>query len=172
MSELADYCVQVGAVLSPHGICGEVKVRCLSGVPERMHTLGDVCVHPSSGAAFLTRVTRVRQVPHKPVYILKLDGVDDRNRAEELAGAEITVRASDTPALPDDTYFVSDILGMAIVTDDGRELGRIVDVLKTGANDVYMTDQDILIPATAEVVMDVDIASNRMLIKPLPGLLD
>ncbi len=168
----ADYTVQVAEVVGAHGIRGEVKVLCMSDVPGRLEQVGEVLVRPRSGAPFLTSIIRARQIPHKRIYILSLEWVVDRDGAEALAGAELAVPAGESPALPDDTYYVGDLLGARVVTSDGRDLGALTQVLYTGANDVYVTDQGHLLPATAEVVAEVDIEGRRITVTPLPGMLD
>jgi len=172
MPELPDYSVHVARVSAAHGVKGEVKAFCYSDLPGRMQLLDEVCLRPKQAEPFLTRVLRARQIPHKTIYIVRLQGITDRNQAEAIVGAEITVRASETPQLPDGTYYIDDIIGLQAVTDEGEALGLIVDVLKTGANDVYVLDSDLLVPAIADVVINIDLAEGVVVIKPLPGMFE
>ena len=84
---------------------------------------------------------------------------------------------ADPPDLPDDEYAIHDLEGLQVVTTEGLDLGRLIEVLRTGANDVYVVrrrgrKQDVLIPAIADVVREVNLKSRLMVVEPLPGLLD
>ena len=171
-TDFTDYTVQVAEITGAHGVKGEVKALCMSDVPGRLEQLGEALVRPTSGAPFLTAISHARRIPHKRIYILALDGVCDRDAAEALVGAQLAVRTGQSPALPEDTYYVGDLLGALVVTSEGRELGRLSEVLYTGANDVYVTDQGHLLPATAEVVAEIDVKAHRIVVTPLPGMLD
>ena len=99
------------------------------------------------------------------------EGINDREGAEALAGGVMYIREQDLPVLPEGRYYVHQIIGLEAVTLEGRRLGPVTDVLVTGANDVYVTPAG-LIPATAEVVREIDLATGQMLIAPLPGMLE
>ena len=172
MPELPDFSVHVARVNAAHGVKGEVKALCYSDLPGRMELLDEVCVRPKQAEPFVTRVLQARQIPHKSIYIVRLEGITDRNQADAIVGAEITVQASESPQLPDRTYYIYDIIGLQAVTDQGEALGLIVDVLKTGANDVYVLDGGLLVPAIAEVVINIDLAEGVVVIKPLPGMME
>ncbi len=172
MSDCAEYSIHIADVTAAHGVRGELKVSCDSDMPGRMQMLQTVCIRPSSGSPFLTKVVRARQVPHKSIYIVQFQDVTDRDSADKLLKAEIYIQEQDLQELPDDTYYVHDILGLEAVTVDGEKLGHIVDILETGANDVYVTENGHLIPATSEVVIDISLDDQQMLIKPLPGMFD
>ena len=172
MPEFGSYSVVVARVSGPHGVNGELKAVARSDVPGRIEALDEVCVHPRDEEPFMSRVLAARPVPHKPTYILRLEGVTDRNQAQALTDAELTVKQAESPQLPEGTYYASQILGLRAVTDEGEALGAVVEILRTGANDVYVTDRKLLIPATAEVVLRVDLSAGEMLIRPLPGMFD
>ncbi len=172
MPNLDDYSVYVGRLNAAHGVRGELKAYCYSDTPGRMQLLDTVCIRPREGEPFLARVMWARQIPNKPLYILQLEGVTDRDAAETLVGAEITVQPGQSPPLADGTYYVDDIVGLQVVTDEGEPLGTVVEVLRTGANDVYAIDSGVLVPATAEVVVSIDIEAGKLVIKPLPGMLE
>jgi len=172
MPELPDYSVHVARVQAAHGVKGEVKALCYSDLPGRMQLLGQVCVRPRQAPAFLARLLQARQVPHKRIYIVQLEGIADRDQAEAIVGAEITIQAGESPQLPPGTYYIDDIIGLRVLTDDGQALGLIVEVLKTGANDVYVLDSGLLVPATAEVVTKIDLAAGVVVVRLLPGMIE
>lgn len=106
--------------------------------------------------------------------VVKLSGVDDRNASETLRGRRLEVLETDLMTLPADTYFHHQIVGLTAVTTDGRKLGPVAEVLRTGSNDVYVIkgDREYLIPAIGDVVKEVDLQEGRLVIEPIPGLLE
>lgn len=121
------------------------------------------------------RQARVRSLRrHGREHLFSLEGCDDRPAAEAWRGLEILVRVDDLPPLEPGTYYHWQILGLQVRDDGGRDLGVIVEILHTGANDVYVVrapDQpDLLLPAIAEVVLSVDLAAQEMRVHLLPGL--
>ena len=104
-----------------------------------------------------------------------LNGISDRNQVEDLSGKEITADPYDSELLPPDTYFHYDLIGLEVREEGGAVLGNIIEVIETGANDVYVIhsegEKDILIPAIFSVVTNVDISSGLMVVN-LPNGLD
>ncbi len=97
---------------------------------------------------------------HKAGYVLGLDAVHNRTQAEQLRGKSLTVPESELPQLDRDTFFYFDIIGMAVHLANGKELGRIEEILSAGGNDVYVIrgqGSEVLIPAVREYVVDVDV---------------
>jgi 16S rRNA processing protein RimM len=111
---------------------------------------------------------------HKQFVMIKFGGIDDMNAAETLRGAEIKIDDSEALPLGEDEYYIRDLLGLRVVTDEGETLGELSDVLQTGANDVYVVknknDGQVLIPAIAQCVLDVDIGARAMTVHLLEGL--
>lgn len=103
-------------------------------------------------------------------------GYTNRTAAESLRGELIEVDADDLPELPDGEYYIDDLVGLEVVTVDGESIGRLAEVLETGANDVYVIRRegakDVLLPAIPDVVREVDIAGGRMTVRLLEGLID
>ncbi len=105
--------------------------------------------------------------------VLKLMSIDDRDRAEELRGRYLRVPGSALAALEEGEYYLFQLMGLAVVTEEGRDLGPIKDILQTGANDVYIVDTptgELLLPAIPDVIKDVDLNSGRITVHLLPGL--
>lgn len=107
-------------------------------------------------------------------WLMVLQDVRTPEQAEQLRG--LLLEVPDTTITPEpDAFFIHDLIGMQVVTDDGRELGNIREVLQPGANDVYVVEGpqgEVLIPAIGDVVKEIDPRRNRMIITPLPGLLN
>ncbi|MGD1996321.1 MAG: ribosome maturation factor RimM [Anaerolineae bacterium] len=160
----------VGRVLRPHGVRGELRVKILTDYPERLSLhrvlyLGTE-VHPYD-------VEGIRF--HRGAALIKLAGCDDRNAAEELRHQLVQIPIETAIPLEEGEYYHFQVLGAEVVTDQGEPLGRIVEVLETGANDVYVIRGprgEVLIPVIEDVVQDLDLEARRIVVTLLPGLLD
>ncbi|MFO7945343.1 MAG: ribosome maturation factor RimM [Armatimonadota bacterium] len=172
MSKPDGYTRIVGHVQKAHGIKGEVKIAISADSGGSMLDIDAVCIDPPGGVAFVASLQNVRQIPHKELYICQLEGVTDRTHAESLRGSTVSVRQVEMDPLPEGTFYMDDILGLEVITDTGRSLGKIIEIIETGANDVYVTDQDVLIPAIVEVVEEIDFEQEIMRIRPLEGMLE
>lgn len=113
--------------------------------------------------------------PDQDQWIVKLSGLTSRTMVEGFRGE--LIEAADADVLRDDgeSFFVHELIGLRAVTEDGRDLGAVVEVIQTGANDVYVASgegSEVLIPAIGEVVRRIDVSAGLMVITPLPGMLD
>jgi 16S rRNA processing protein RimM len=162
--------VVIGTVVAPHGVRGEVRVAPETDFPERLAHLGRATLALPDGKLREVTVTGGRWHSAKGAVLLRFAEFASRTEAETLRGARIVVRPGDSPMLPEGEYYDWQILGLRVVTTDGRELGTVREVIHTPANDVYATE-DHLLPAIAEVVREIDLAGRRLTIAPLPGLL-
>ena len=161
----------IGEIVAAHGLAGDVRVQPLTDFPERFHELGEVWVAPKSGEPTRRRITRTKRHETKGLLILQFAGAGTREHADKLVGAFIEIEADKAKDLPEGTYFEHDIVGLRVITPDGQDLGRITEILHTGANDVYVTRR-CLIPAIEDVVKEVDLAAGKMVIEAIPGLLE
>ncbi len=160
--------LECGKIVNTHGLRGEVKVVYYTDAPDFFNTIKTLYV--PSGRSFQLQSYR----RNKGSVLLKLKGVDTVEDAERLVGETLSVARRDLPPLPEGRYYIADILGMEVVTDAGRNLGKVVDVFKTGSNDVYTVrgDKEYLIPVIDEVICKTDLSAKRITIKPLKGLLE
>ena len=112
--------------------------------------------------------------PHRAGIVARLSGVEDRNAAETLAGALLTVPEDSLDALPEGVYYHFQLIGMSVFAEDGEALGEIAEILETPGNDVYVVRKegarDLLIPALKEVALEIDVPAARMTVRLLPGL--
>jgi 16S rRNA processing protein RimM len=160
--------VLVGEITAPFGVRGEVKMRPLMDRPETLAKLPSVWLRFGDGREEKRRVTAARN--HKGHALLTLVGVADMDAAETLRGAEVFIRRDQLPVLPPDAFYESDLIGLAVVTESGRDLGTIERVhFNPAANDVYETEV-ALIPAVEAVVLQVNLAARRLLVREMPGL--
>lgn len=165
----------VGYIVGVHGLMGEIKVELYTDFPERFAPGTQLFV---GEALEKLKVTGVR--PHKHYLLLRLSGINRRELAETLRGQWLFVAEEDAVALDEDTYFVHEIVGMDVVTSEGRALGTITEVIFTGANEVYVVEpapgvnrgKELLLPAIQDVIRQVDLEENCMTVELLPGLLE
>jgi 16S rRNA processing protein RimM len=162
--------VTVGQVTAPHGVRGEVRVRPDTDFPERLASLRDVVLidgdRVRSAAVVACR-------PHGAVLLMRFDGVDDLEAAERLRGVAIAVPRGAAMPLAPDTYYIHEILGMQVRTEDGRLLGVVAEVMRAPANDVYVVRGaagEILVPALRAVVRRVDRQAREMRVALPAGL--
>jgi 16S rRNA processing protein RimM len=158
----------VGRITKAHGVRGEVAVMTLSEVGSRFEP-GSV-LHLEDGRTLTVSGSR----PHGNRLLVRFEEVADRTRAETLRGEVLLVSSAATPSPPEGAYWVHQVVGMEVVTEEGRGLGRIAEVLHNPGNDVWVTrdgDREGLIPAVREVVLDVDLEAGRVKIRPIEGLL-
>ncbi len=159
----------VGRVLRPWGVRGETKIEVLSSHPEDL---------AAGQRVYLGEDVRPFDVQHArrrgDSLIVKLAGCDTPEQADALRGQVVRIAlAAATPLRPNE-YYRRQIVGLSVVTLDGDELGTLVDILETGAHDVYVVHGprgEVLLPARVEFVKRVDLAAGRMWVSLLPGML-
>jgi 16S rRNA processing protein RimM len=166
--------IAVGQIVGPHGIRGEVKVEPMTDFPERFKKGAKVFLGQAvdSGEAVPTEIAAAR--PHQARWLVLFANVKDRNAAEALRGQYVLIPEAELMPLGDHENYAHDLIGLEVVTADGSALGRLVEILFTQANDVYVVrgpQGETLIPATREVVLNVDLASQRMTVALPEGLL-
>jgi 16S rRNA processing protein RimM len=112
--------------------------------------------------------------PHGHRLLIRFEEIHDREEAESVRGRLLLVRQEEAPGLPSDRYWVHELVGLEVVTEAGRSLGTIRDVLHNPANDVWVVEGDgreYLIPAIRDVVVDLDPSKGRAVVREVPGLL-
>ena len=164
---------QVGVITATHGIHGEVKVFPTTDDPNRFKKLKKVLLDTGIQKLEL-EVTGVKFF--KKFVILKFKEFDDINQVEKYRKCPLLVTRENAVRLKKNEYFIADLIGLKVYTEDGTFLGNLEDVMQTGANDVYqiVTEEgkEILIPAIRQCILDVDIESGNMKVHLLEGLVD
>jgi 16S rRNA processing protein RimM len=161
-------------VLRPHGVRGELRIGIVTDHPERLVQHAHFYLaHPDSPEeAQRYSVEKIRQ--HKEIALLKLEGCDDRNEAEALRDLLVQIPLKEAVPLEEGEYYHFQLVGVRVETEDGEWLGQVAEVLETGANDVYLVRGprgEILLPAIADVVLELDLEAMRMVVRLLPGIL-
>jgi 16S rRNA processing protein RimM len=112
--------------------------------------------------------------PNRGRVLVSFEGVADRDAAEALRGTYLFVPASEAPALPEDEFWPHELIGCEVVTQAGRPLGHVREVIRTPANDVWSVrardGRDLLVPALKDVVVEVDVEAGRIEVREVPGL--
>lgn len=178
--------LEIGTIVSAQGLKGEVRVYPESDFPERFEKPGERwLLHPNETEPRSIKLLSGRYIPNKNLYIVMLEGVNDRNQAEELQGCKLMVPASDRPTLEAEEYHVLDLIGLEVFNQlNGESVGVVIDLIPAG-NDLLVVSchdssvgkkgeekREILIPFVQEIVPVVDLANKRIEINPPPGLLE
>ena len=159
--------VVVGKVWALHGLRGEIQVEVISDSPGRFSPGGMLYVGGRPREIQRSLPLRRRRVR------LKLEGIDSRSEAETLRDAFLTVPEEMVPPLAEDVYYHFQIIGMGVYSREGEYLGEITEILTTGSNDVYVASAagtELLIPATDDVVLEVDVGKGTMQVDLPEGL--
>ncbi len=165
--------ISIGKVLKPHGVKGELKIGLLTDHPERFSSLSRVYLASPRGEVRQCTVAAVQYRQGTP-YLL-LAGYEAPERARELAGWLVQVPEEEAVPLPEGRYYWFELIGMEVETENGERLGTITDIFPTGSNDVYVVqagEREVYLPATKEVILQVDRKGKRMVVHLLAGLLD
>lgn len=165
--------LQVGKIVNTHGVSGEVKLIPLTDDPNRFDDLKWAYIEKNG---VLSRYD-VQGVKHTNNHvIIKFSGIGSMDEADFYRNCFVAVERENAVKLPEDSYFICDIVGCDVADENGNLLGRITDVLKTGSNDVYVvkseTGKELLLPALKSVVRRVSLNERRIDVAVPKGLLD
>ena len=165
--------LQVGAVTSTHGLAGEVKVFPTTDDPKRFKKLKQVLLDTGKDMLPLG-VEHVKFF--KNMVILKFKDYDRIEDIMGFKGKNLYVTRENAVRLKKDEYFIADLIGMKVYTEDEAYLGELTEVITTGANDVYTVrmenGKDVLIPAIGQCILNVDVEHETMQVHLLEGLLE
>lgn len=156
--------IEAGKIINTHGIKGEVKIDVWLDSPEFLKKFKTVYI---DGVAVKILSARV----HKSFLITLLEGVDDVNAAMRLKNKTVFIDRSDAK-LPKGAYFLGDILGAEVVTEDGAVIGRLEDIMETPASNIYVVrgESEHLIPAVPEFIRRVDAEAGRITVRLIEGM--
>jgi 16S rRNA processing protein RimM len=166
-----DNYLRVGVISSTHGIKGEVKVFPTTDDPNRFKELKKVFLDTGK-ESLLLEIEGVKFF--KQMVILKFKGIDNINEIEKYRGKDLLISREDAVKLEEGEFFIYDLIDSEVTTDEGEALGTLVEIMATGANDVYVvktpTGKEILIPSIKECILDVDVENKKILVHLLNGL--
>ncbi|MFF2888049.1 ribosome maturation factor RimM [Paenibacillus sp. NPDC057967] len=167
----------VGKIVNTHGIRGDVKVLPQTDFAEERFAPGGklLMVNEENGESREIKIISSRE--QKNVYLLKLDGFNNINEVEKYKGWLLKISESEQGELEEGQYYYHQIIGCAVVTEEGEELGVIAEILSPGANDVWVVDRpkskgkQLLLPVIDEVVLDVNVTDKRVTVRLMEGLI-
>ncbi|MCF0133403.1 MAG: ribosome maturation factor RimM [Blautia sp.] len=166
--------LKVGVITTTHGVRGEVKVFPTTDGAERFLDLEYVLL--DTGKEGLRRLEIAGVKFYKNLAILKFKGIDNINDIEKYKGRDLWILREDAQELEEDEYYIGDLIDMEVILEDGTHFGILKDVMETGANDVYIVEQDdgreVLLPAIYDCITDIDVENNRMTVHLMKGLID
>ncbi|AZO95591.1 ribosome maturation factor RimM [Halocella sp. SP3-1] len=164
--------VKIGRITKNQGNKGEIRVIPLTDHPERFELLESVYLAKGNDI-FKKNLEGLRY--HKNFLVLKLEGIDNIGQALELRDYFIKIPSEEILPLEENEYYIDDLLGYQVITDIGEKLGEIFDVITTEGTDIFLVrdnNNEYMIPAAREIVIDIDMDKGVMVIKPISGLLE
>lgn len=167
--------LMLGEILRPHGVRGELKMRLLTDYPERLKTLKQVFLARSVDAPSPRSYTIETVRPHQEYALIRFQDVLDRDAADRLRGMLVMIDIENAVPLEEGEFYLYQLLGLQVQTAEGEVLGKVTEVLETGANDVYVVRGDrygeVLVPATPHTIISTDIAGGLITVSLPEGLL-
>lgn len=173
-----DSLVLMGRIWRPHGVRGEVKVVPDTDDPDRFADLRTVYTGTSRNTAGRKGIESVRfqRTKRGVVVVLKLHGVDSREEADALRKHSVFAAEDELPPLAEDEYFLHDLVGLTAESEDGTVIGIVDDVLELPAQEMLVIRREgaaaAMVPAVPEFVLDIDLDAERIVIRPIEGLLE
>ena len=164
--------LEVGQIVNTFGIKGEVKVMPFTDDITRFDDLEKVYVKTKKEEK-LYKIQNVRY--HKNMVLIKFENIETPEQAELLRNAFLEIDREDAISLEEGTYYIADLIGMEVYSDDGNKLGIVEDIYNTGANDIYVVKNDlgkqILLPGIKEVIKEVNLDTEKITVHLIPGLI-
>lgn len=169
--------ISVGRILRPHGVRGEVAVEVLSDVPGRFKKGSRVTgIRAGSAPSPHLQLTVAAGRVHKSGAVVRFEGCDSREQAEELRGLDLEVPRSEVPKAPKGTYYHFELLGCRCHDrTSGQELGRVVEVLEDGGGLILVAEGEgrrVPVPFVKDLLREVDVAAGRIEVELPEGLLE
>ena len=162
----------VGKIVNTHGIRGEVRVVPITDFVDYRFQNGKKLFIEKNHDYIPVKVEKAR--PHKGMELVKFEGLDNINDVQTFRDCYLSVTEEQQSDLEDGEYYYHQIIGLDVVTDDGRELGKIKEIMSPGANDVWVVErsgkQDLLLPVIKDVIKDVDLDKHLVTVELMEGL--
>ncbi len=165
--------LEIGQIVNTFGIKGQVKIVPFTDDITRFDELKEIYVEKKNEL----KLFQIEQVNYKKnMVILKLKGIETVEEAEKLRNCYLKIDRKDAKKLPKDTYFIVDLLGLDVYTDEGKLLGKVDDIYNAGSSDIYVVKDElgkqILLPAIKDVVKEVDLENQKIIVHLIKGLVD
>ncbi len=164
---------EVGQIVNTFGIKGLFKVKAFTDELERFEELKTVYICKKDEMK-LVEIEGVQY--HKNMVLLKIKGIDTLEEAEKYKGLFLKIDRKDAKKLPEGTYFIADLIGLDVYTDEQKYLGKVDDIFQTGSNDVYVVKDEmgkqVLLPGIPDVIKIVDLDNEKIIVHLLKGLVE
>lgn len=165
--------LEIGQIVNTFGIKGEVKVVPFTDDITRFDELKEIYVEKKNEL----KLFQIEQVNYKKnMVILKLKGIETVEEAEKLRNCYLKIDRKDAKKLPKDTYFIVDLIGLDVYTDEGKLIGKVDDIYNAGSSDIYVVKDElgkqILLPAIKDVLKEVDLENQKIIVHLIKGLVD
>ena len=163
--------LEIGQIVNTFGIKGMVKVKPFTDDINRFDKLEKVYIKNKEGK----KEYQIQEVKyHKNMVLMKLEGIDTVEQADLLRQSYLSVNRADEEPLEEGVYYIVDLIGLEVYTDEGVLLGNVDDIFNTGSNDIYVVKdgkgKQILLPGIPDVIKDVDLEKGRITVHLIPGL--
>jgi 16S rRNA processing protein RimM len=161
----------VGFLRRPHGLHGEIVMEVHTDFPERLKPATPVYIGDSYQKMVIAG-TRF----HNEGLLIKFEEVESPELAGRYRNQPVFVKTADRPALPEGQYYHHELIGFSVVDEKEESIGTLMDILQTGANDVYVVrradGREVLLPVISSVILAIESGSHQIRVRPIPGLLD
>lgn len=160
----------IGKLRRPHGVIGEIMMEIITDFPQHIN-VGNTVFIGEERKKFCIRELR----EHRNQLLITFDGIDSREDVNQLTNNYVYIPTNEVQKLPEGEYYHHELLGIRVFDEQNKELGKLVDILETGANDVYViqpgdksgySGKEILLPAIKDVILEIDLISRRMVVRP------
>ncbi|MDD4376590.1 MAG: ribosome maturation factor RimM [Eubacteriales bacterium] len=162
--------IKIGKIVNAVALKGEVKVYHYTDYKERFEEINELIIDNKK-----YKIENVRY--QKEIAIIKLEGINDRTMAENIKDKDIYITENDLRELPEDTYYIKDLVGLKVVDyQSGDTIGTVSDVLQNSAQDIYTVKlengKEIMIPAVSEFIKEISMDEKNIKVKLIPGFMD
>lgn len=168
--------IRIGRIAGVHGLRGALRYRPDYPESESIFAVERIFLAASEDGLDAREYRIIETAPHtRGTARVMLEGVTDANLAEALIGNKVFADEADLPPPEENEFYYRDVIGCEVFLTDGTRLGVVEEIIATGANDVFVVRdgaKEVLVPSIEDVVKEIDLASKRVVIDPIPGLLD
>ena len=164
--------LELGQIVNVRGLKGEVKVNSFTDDNTKFERLPKVFIKRNKGDLEERKIEKVSY--NKNQVIIKFVGINTIDEAEKLRNSFILVDRDDLGSLPEGIYYIADLIGLDVFTEEGELLGKVDDIYNTGANDIYVIKDDLgkqrLLPGIKDVIKEVNIEEGKIIVNLIEGL--
>ena len=161
----------VGFLRRPHGLHGEIVMEVHTDFPERLKSATSVYIGDSHQKMVITGARF-----HNEGRLIKFEDIESPEQAGRYRNQPVYVKTADRPILPEGQFYHHELIGFSVVDEKEESIGSLVEILQTGANDVYVVrrpdGREVLLPVIPSVILAIELGSRQVRVRPIPGLLD